>query len=529
MPETAGLTNSGPPGQSLASTIGRNTIFGMAATVTYTATRLVTVPIVISYLGLDGYGIWAIIMVTSGYMRFGSAGIKCAFQKYVAEATGSGEFEKANKLISTGSALMLALSLVGLTPVFIFSGYLANLAGIPARFLAPAAGSISLLAVIIFVANVGAGFESIVAGAQRFDLLRKINMVGAVGEASAIVVLLHFGRGLFEMSAVMATSEIAYIGCCVFLSRRVLPQIHIAPRYVTRAVLREFITFAGSYQLVNIQEIIYSTIMPVAVLKFFGATATGAFAVVGRLVQAALMPQDSFLLPILSGSSLVFASGSVERMKVLLLKAFKTTYGLSILPLAVICATGPTILYAWTGHIDTSVQTFVWLMSLAGLFQALSLLELVLYRAAGKSLMDNIRQAIRIIIILIIGMLGNYLGLRGILAGLAFAELTGMIFMFFALSDAFSWLRAQLLLPDAVKLTAVAITTAALSWLIASVPIPWVAAERAVAVVRTCAIGGLTAVAAVPLLLLAGALSRAELRVIWGILPLPGKKVYVGN
>ena len=529
MSNTPELTHIGSQGRSLASTIGRNTIFGMAATVTYMASRFVTVPIVIKYLGLDGYGIWSIILVTSGYMRCGSAGIKCAFQKYVAEATGNGEFEKANKLISTGSALMLALSLVGLTPVFIFSRYLATVAGIPSQFLAPAAASFSLLALIIFVANVGAGFESIVMGAQRFDLIKKINMIGSIGEATAIVVLLHFGRGLFEMSAVMATSEIAYICCCVVLSRRVLPQIHIAPRYVTRTVLREFVTFAGSYQLVNIQEIIYSTIMPVAVLKFFGATATGAFAVVGRLVWAALMPQDSFLLPILSGSSLVFASGSVEHMKVLILKAFKTTFGMSVLPLAVICASGTTILYAWTGHADKSFPMFLWLMSLAGLFQALSLLQLVLYRASGKSLMDNIRQVIRIVLILVIGSLGGYLGLRGILVGLAFTEFSGMVFMFFALTHAFSWFRARLLLPDAVKLTAVAIATAFLSLLIAYVPIPWLVGERAIAAARTCAIGGVTVLAAIPLLLVTGALSRSELGVIVDFLPLARRKAYASN
>ena len=288
MPESKETTQPTPQGRDLASTIGRNTMFGLAASVVFMASRLVTVPIVIRYLGLDGYGIWSIIMVTAAYMRVGSAGIKCAFQKYVAEATGTGDFEKANRLISTGTALMLAVSVVGITPIFIFSTQLAHAAGVPSKFLHPASASLSLLALIIFVANTGAAFESIVTGAQRFDLVRTFNIVSAIGEAGCIIFLLHLGKGLLAMSAVMAVSEMAYIGYCVVISRRVLPQIRIAPRYVSRSVLREFIVFAGSYQLVNIQEVIYSTIMPVAVLRFFGATAAGAFAVVGRLVQAGM-------------------------------------------------------------------------------------------------------------------------------------------------------------------------------------------------------------------------------------------------
>src|ERR1700693_4683102 len=132
--------------RDLAATIGKNTIFGIVASGVQIGTRLVSVPVLIQYLGLGGYGIWSIIMVTAAYMRFGSAGIKSAFQKYVAEATGSGNFEKANQLISTGSAVMLVLSIVLLTPAFFFSVYLARVAGVPSQFLRPAAGSISLLA-----------------------------------------------------------------------------------------------------------------------------------------------------------------------------------------------------------------------------------------------------------------------------------------------------------------------------------------------------------------------------------------------
>src|SRR5450755_2329282 len=123
--------NSPPPSHhNLAASIGKNTLFGMVSNVAQVGTRLVTVPIVIHHLGLGGYGIWNIIMMTATYMRFGSVGIKSAFQKYVAEATGSGDYETANKLLSTGCAVMSALSIVGLIPVALFSHGLARIAGV---------------------------------------------------------------------------------------------------------------------------------------------------------------------------------------------------------------------------------------------------------------------------------------------------------------------------------------------------------------------------------------------------------------
>ncbi|MFH1999297.1 MAG: MATE family efflux transporter, partial [Planctomycetota bacterium] len=120
---------------SLAKTIGKNTLYGVADKVTQMGTRLILVPIVTSHIGLEGYGVYAIIVVIMAHMRFGAIGIKSAFQKYVAEATGSGDYEKANRLLSTGTLGILLLSLAGLIPVAFFSHAIARAMGVPPAFL----------------------------------------------------------------------------------------------------------------------------------------------------------------------------------------------------------------------------------------------------------------------------------------------------------------------------------------------------------------------------------------------------------
>ena len=185
------------------------------------ATRLATIPVVIHYLGLGGYGIWSIIMVTAAYMRFGSAGIKSAFQKYVAEATGSGDFQKANQLVSTGAISMLLLSLAGLIHIALLSHGAGQRRA--TEFLNSAAASITALAVMYVVSNFGAAFEAIVMGGHRIDLTRKYNTVLTVLEAVAIILLLRAGFSLFAMSLVMGISEMIYIFCCYRISHQVVP------------------------------------------------------------------------------------------------------------------------------------------------------------------------------------------------------------------------------------------------------------------------------------------------------------------
>jgi O-antigen/teichoic acid export membrane protein len=352
---------------------------------------------VIHHLGLGGYGIWSIIIVTAAYMRFGSAGIKSAFQKYVAEATGNGDFQTANKLVSTGSFTMLALSLTTLIPVALLSHKIARASGVPPEFLSAAAASIAVLACIYAVSNFGAAFEAIVMGGHRIDLTRKYSTILTVCEAVVIVVMLHFGYGLLAMTLVMGISELIYIFCCYRASLSVVPEMQIRMAHFTKSAFPELVRFAGSYQLINVLELMYGAILPVALLKCFGAEAAGVFAVASRVVTSGLIAQDALVLPILSGGTMVFASGSIEQTKLFLAKSFKVTLAAALLPLAFVAAFGTSLVFAWTGQVDPRFRAAIWLTALAALLKAISLLQLVLYRASGRALLDNIRQVLRIL------------------------------------------------------------------------------------------------------------------------------------
>lgn len=377
MPQTKTLTGLSSD-RNLAASIGKNTFFGIVASVARVGTRFVTVPIVIYHLGLGGYGIWFIIGVTAGYMRFGSAGIKSAFQKYVAEATGTGDFERANRLVSTGSISMLVLSAIGLIPVAIFSQRLAKASGVPPEFLSAAAASMAVLASIYVIANFGAAFEAIVMGGHRIDLTRKYSTVLTICEAIAIIALLHSGYGLLAMTLVIGSSELVYLFCCYLASRRVVQQMQISMAHFRKSVFPELVRFAGSFQLVNVLELLYGAILPIVVLRFFGAASAGIYAVTARVVGSVLIAQDALVLPILSGGTMVFASGSAERVKRFLAKSFKVTLAAALPPLTFVCAFGAILIFAWTGQSDPRFRMALWLTGTAALFRAISLLQSVL-------------------------------------------------------------------------------------------------------------------------------------------------------
>jgi O-antigen/teichoic acid export membrane protein len=211
-----------------------------------------------------------------------------------------------------------------------------------------------MLAVIMMTANVGSAYEAIVMGAHRIDLPRKFTTIFTVAEAVAIIILLYMGFGLFAMATVMGISELGLIACCYFAARRIVPQIHLQARYVTRSVIPELIRYAGSYQIVNLLEIAYGAIAPIAVLRVFGAETAGVFAIVGRLQGSSAMFPDAMMLPILSSGAKVFASGSINEMRRLIAKAVKVMLAITMFPLSFTAVFGTQILYAWKGTTSPS-------------------------------------------------------------------------------------------------------------------------------------------------------------------------------
>jgi O-antigen/teichoic acid export membrane protein len=452
--EAGNRSRPGPSsGRELAVSIGRNTLFGMIARVAQVGSRLITIPIVIAHLGLGGYGIWSIIMTIAAYTRFGVAGVKSAFQKYVAEATGNGDFETASKLLSTGCAGLIILSTISI-PIALFAGALARAAGVPPEFLAAAAKSIAMLALIIALSNIAGVYEAIIMGGHRIDLVRNLTTFCTVAEAIAIVICLHLGYGLFAMAIVMSASELGYFLCCYIIAKRIVPEVRISRVFVTGSVVGELVRFAGSYQLVNILEVLYASILPITILRAFGANASGVYALATRVVSSALMLWEPFLLPILSGGAMVYASGSQEEMQRLIHKSFKLTLGICLFPLAFIAVFGPTMIFAWTGQSDVSLPVVLHFVCLAGLFGVFAALGMVLYRASGHALFDNVRQMLRIVVLLSILVFARKISLYEVLAGLAIAECIGSTVMILAVARTFHRFHPKDLLPDSLRLVA---------------------------------------------------------------------------
>src|SRR5579872_742134 len=503
-------TSSPHDNKELIRRIASGTISGSIYSFVRVATRLITIPVVIAHVGLDGYGIWAIIMAVTSYMRLGIGGVRSAFQKYVAESTGEAGAEQTSRLLSTGSAALLGLSLLGLAPAAWFAGHLARLSGVPNNFLSSASASLSLLALTLIIANAGSVYEAILMGAHRVDLVAKWDMFFACGEAAAIILLLRFGHGLYAMAAVMATSEVIRVGCFFVLSRRILPAVHVTRKFLSAAVVPELLRFAASYQVVGILEVAYQGLLPLAVLRCFGASAAGVFSVSTRLTWAALTVHQALLLPLLSGAAHVHTSGTEEELGRIVQKGIKATLLLTLPVLVLLGVIGRDIVMAWTGRSDHAFGVVIWLTNASGLFASFSILGMVVYRATGGTWNDLLRQVVRIGTVVAAVVLARHWTFYVLLAGFVASELLGMMVMMSALRSRIRGMRVRVLISDTAKLVLISAAVIALAELLGRLPFLPDAAGRQAALFRIAVVSFSAVLMSWPALILIRFFTRSE-------------------
>lgn len=512
---TSKLDSTPSTGRAVAASIGKNTLFGVVGNIVHVLARIVIVPVMIRHWGLDGYGIWAVLMSIAAYITLGGAGVKSAFQKYVAEATGSRDFDRASRLLSTGTAAVFSISILVLVPLAVLSNSLAIAVGVPKAFLYEASLSIRLLAVTALIGNLSQTFQSVIMGAHRIDLWQKINFVLEPLGALVTIVLLYLGFGLLGITASFCFFQIAGGVLAYIYSRRVLPSVHVAPRFVSQSVVKELVRFGGSYQLVSILEAVYAAVLPVAILKFFGANAAGVFALAGRLVSFATMIEGSYLQSILSGGSLVYAASSVKQHNDFIIKSFKAMVVISILPLAFIALYGTKIVFVWTGKTDPSLEGAVCLLCAADVCKALSSLCRVLYRVSGGAVMDNAQLLLALGVTFLLWPFGHKIGFFGMIGGVrCLGQFLGLVLMSLSLTSRFKGFHLRALTPTFLRFCVAAAVILGASAVALHLRLSWGINPRVLDMIRILTAAVISLLVAVPALLLTGSVSRSEARMM---------------
>jgi O-antigen/teichoic acid export membrane protein len=296
---------------------------------------LVLTPFLIDNLGTDGFGVWALALSLSflgGYASLTDLGVETSAARYVAEARADGDAIAASETASTTMAFFGLAALVAAPLVAALAVPLTHLFDVPFDLRGDATACFALMGAQLLFELPARAYFALIEGAQRYDVYQLIEFSRSVTQAGFFVAALVMDLGLPGLAAGMVASSAIVLLLGHFAARRIVPEVKVARRHVSRARFRALFTFGGQYFLVRMMGTLYRQMDKAIVGIGLGLRAVTFYEIANRIHQGAAMVQS------IVASSLLPATAYLRRDRVTLRELYLrgTTYTVAVgLPVVV--------------------------------------------------------------------------------------------------------------------------------------------------------------------------------------------------
>jgi len=224
--------------QSISQKIIRNTIFNAIGRFWSILVGLFLTPYIVHHIGVERYGILAIVGVITGYFGLLDFGIGISFVKYIAEFYTKKDYEKINQVINTGFVFYSIFALVIIAAGFLFINPLLTFFKIP-QALFNEAHFVFLLGIIIFgISNALSPFRAIQGGLQRMDITNKVSIAISIPMILGTIFFLESGYGLPGLMVNNAIIFVISSTTNLFIAFKILPELRFSLFSISKKVFK---------------------------------------------------------------------------------------------------------------------------------------------------------------------------------------------------------------------------------------------------------------------------------------------------
>jgi O-antigen/teichoic acid export membrane protein len=243
--------------KGIAHKIIKNTFFNSLGRFWSIGISLVLSPYIVHRIGLERYGIWAILSIVTRYMGLFDLGIESSFVKYISENHAKKNYNKLNEVINTGFVFYLffgaAIILIG----YYFIDYFILIFKIPAA-LRHETYVVFLLCIFFFgLQNALSIFSTMQVSLQRMDISNKISILMSFVYIACILYFLKGGYGLIGLMTSNAVIIVLTSIVNVVVAYKILPELKINILFFTKwETLKDMFSFGFKLQLQKLSNLI---------------------------------------------------------------------------------------------------------------------------------------------------------------------------------------------------------------------------------------------------------------------------------
>ena len=271
-------------------------------------------------LGDTGYGAWIFVSSVAGYSGLLYMGFGAAVCRYSARYHSLQDWPGLNRVLSSIFAIYALNSLIALAAAAGCALFAEKFSDWEGQSLTEVRQVLLLLGLNAAVGLWGSVFCGLLIGIQRFDVQRGVLFAGTLVRVALVVFGLRTAPSLLVMAGTFLVVTILENLACFIVARRLVPQLHIAWRFVSRKAFRECYGFTAFNALGMVSDYLISLTDTVIIGSMLGTAATVPYYIALRICQMARTPLDQVAEVMIPKAGELQIKAEWDRLRGLVLK-----------------------------------------------------------------------------------------------------------------------------------------------------------------------------------------------------------------
>ena len=406
-----------------------------------TVVGIILPPILLSRLGMEVYGIWALIMLVNAYVALLDLGLQSGLIKLIAEAEVRKDTRRILLLMNTSLWVYVGIFFVSCGVAFswgaVLAKWLLNSLPDPSAYIR----IFQTYLVISLSGLLTIPFSGLLKGFQRYDQSNALEIIAMLLNASSSVALLLAGSGLWSLVIGAAVAALWRLFAYPWIAWRAFPSFRL--NWVSDGWLDTFkgmVHLSPSDQSVRIYSVVTQSVVRLAISAYAGVAFVGIYDIAKRIVNQVNGVSTIVFTPLVPAVSSLATQGKKESLHELLRRC-QLYLGMLGLPLTYfLLIFYDPVLRTWLGLSDVSLISFAGRLLLIATFAELftgptTTTALGLGTANLQVIKIVLTGILNVILVLV---LGQRFGFRGIVIGETVATLIGTFTCIFVFQTWFS-------------------------------------------------------------------------------------------
>ena len=236
----------------------KNTIYNMLGTTFIALMQFLLLPLIYHSLGVERFGIWALISIFVAFFTTLDFGTGCAFQKFFSEYYTKRDFDSFNQVMNVGLLFLFLISTLGGLCIYIFRMKIVAFFNIPKEMTSEAVNVFIFTAIIFAYSNITSIFNSAIKGIQRMEWVNGIQIISFIIYVSGVVILLKRNYSLYGLVIMLGIRIFIVSLLSYWILHFLIPQFKFRLTKINFSNMVKFINYGLKMQISNLANLINS-------------------------------------------------------------------------------------------------------------------------------------------------------------------------------------------------------------------------------------------------------------------------------